>query len=144
MRIDRKRMRIVATILLAMEAAFFSVFLLSRPALTAEEWGFLERQRPHYDETGMTMSLVADGLNFALARRAIGGWETAFGHIFILSHLPAFFTASLTFAFLQATSLGSSKLNSDLSTAVFVAVVSVQWLGVASILSLRASSARAG
>jgi hypothetical protein len=142
MRIKRERMKLVTTILLGMEVAFFSIFLLSRPALTADDWAVLERQRPHYDGSGTTMSVVADGLNFALAHREIGGWETPLGGVFMLTHLPALLTAMLTFNFLQAIPVGSSKLNSDLATAVFVAIAIFQWLCIASIISMSGTPAR--
>lgn len=55
-------------------------FLMTRPPLDANGWAFLQKQRPRLtstpDGTEMSVFIVPDGLNFALARRPIRGWET--------------------------------------------------------------------
>ena len=123
------------------------VFLVSRPPLGEDGWEFLERQRPRRtttaDGTQAELFMVADGLNFALARRPIGGWESASVRVYQLLNVPAVLAAHATFNTLQARPTGTSKLHSDVATAVFVAVGSVQWLAFALILSRTRRTGRA-
>src|SRR5712692_5984493 len=115
-------------------------FVASRKPLDSQGWSFLELQRPKttFTSTGSETSftLVADGLNFALARRPIGGWETAFVKLLELTNFPAFGAALASFHSLQATPHGTSQSNSDLATAVFCIVSLAQWLGISFLLSL--------
>ena len=67
----------------------------------------------------MDFMVVADGLNFALFRRPLGGWETAFGHLFQLFNLVPCLASLSAFATLQSAHLASSKANSDIATLVF-------------------------
>lgn len=118
-------------------------FLIARPPLDADGWAFLERQRPRVTIAGRgtaTSFFIHGGLNFALARRPIGGWEPAPVKLYQLFNLPAYVAANLTFNTLQQRRAGTSKLHSDIATAVFVLVGSVQWLAAAALLSARRST----
>ena len=131
-----KRFQVIFAALLLAEAAACVAFVASRPAIDGAGWQFLEQQRPKVNADGGTdFMLVADGLNFAVFRRPLGGWETAYGHLFqIVNVVPCI--ASLTaFNALQAVPLVSSKANSDLATAVFCGVAALQFARLAKLLS---------
>ncbi|HEY0142230.1 MAG TPA: hypothetical protein VGF48_15135 [Thermoanaerobaculia bacterium] len=141
LRISRKRFIVFASVFLLGYAGPMVVFLVSRSPLNADGWAFLERQRPRLtitsDGTQVAFFIVADGLNFALARRPLGGWEPVSVRLYEVLNLPAVLAAHATFNALQARPTGTSRLHSDVATAVFVAVGTVQWLVCAMLLSLR-------
>ncbi len=144
MRVSRKRFVYFAAVLLVGYVGPMFIFLISRPPLSDDSWALLEKQRPTMRVTSsgteMTFFIVADGLNFALARRPIGGWESASVKLYQLLNLPAFVSAHATFHALEARATGTSKLHSDIATGVFVTVGSIQWLILAAILGVRRSS----
>lgn len=140
MRIARNRFCVLATLLLGANLIAVAIFLVSRPPLDAGGWSFLERQRPIARTSGndsqVEMVVVADGLNFALARRPIGGWESASVRVFQLMNLPAYAAAVVTFTIFQAMPSGNARRHSDLATVVFGIVSMAQWLGVSILLSI--------
>jgi hypothetical protein len=146
MTISSRCFLVLASLLLTCYFVPMIVFVASRPPLDADGWAFLEKQRPKTTETanGMetTFFMVADGLNFALARRPIGGWESPPIRLFQLVNLPADLAAHMTFADLEARPAGSSRLHSDIATAVFVATGAIQWLAIALVLSVRGGVSR--
>lgn len=137
MRINRRRFLALSLSILIAHVLAVGAFLWSRPRLDADGWAFLERQRPRLDADGATFFIVQDGLNFALARRPIGGWEPASVRLFQSVNLPAYSAALATFHGLQGRSGGSSKLHSDLATIVFAVVAVIQWGFISALLSLR-------
>ena len=147
MRISRRRFILLTVAFMVGYLGPMFVFLGSRPPLDAHGWEFLERQRPRLtrtaDGTHAEFFIVADGLNFALARRPIGGWESASVRAYESLNFPAVLAAHATFNALQARPTGTSKLHSDVATAVFVAVGLVQWLAVALTLSVAREARRA-
>ena len=128
------------TLVLADVGCFILVFFGRKP-LTEAQWSFLEAQRPKRTETGIELSFMFDGLNFALARRAVGGWETAAANVYLLVNLPAELGAHALFSELQARPGGTSKLHSDLATAAFFTIAAAQWALLALLLSRRRSEA---
>jgi len=133
---------LLATLLLADVGGFILVFL-GREPLTEAQWSFLEAQRPKRTENGIELNSVIDGLNFALARRAVGGWETAAAKVYLLVNLPAELGAHALFSELQARPGGNSKLHSDFATAAFFTIAAAQWVLLALLLSRRRSEAEA-
>ena len=131
MHFDRKWMKVLAVVLLGLNACFVLAFVLARPPLRSDSWSFLDRQRPSQ------MNMIADGLDFALARRPIGGWEPISVRLFLLVNVPAYFASFFTFQLLQESAAGSSRSNSDLATLVFVVLSVAQWLAVSALLSMR-------
>lgn len=112
--------------------------VVSRPALSPFGWQFLEQQRPKSDQAGgVTFTAVADGLDFAIFRRPLGGWETTFGHFFLLANILPCAASMSAFQILQAIPLFSAKTNSDLATLVFCVVAVVQFAAIAGLLSIR-------
>lgn len=132
--LDGKRfLRIFAVLVLA-DAALFSVVVLPRPVLNSEQWSFLEKQRPTV--TGDEIFACADCLNFALARRPIGGWDAP-GNFFELLNLPASIVARRLFHSRQLQPFGTAKEHSDLTTAVFGTVAVAQCGLIAGLASMR-------
>ena len=117
---------IFVTLVVADVACFVIVFG-DRDPLTGEQWSFLEGQRPRRTESGIELRFIQDGLNFTLARRAVGGWESAAARAYLLANLPADLGAHLVFTALQSMPTGNSKLHSDLATAAFFSVAAAQW-----------------
>jgi hypothetical protein len=110
-------------------------FLVARSPLRADQWAFIERHRAVV--IGETFVISHDALDFALARRPIGGgWESAPVRLFQIINLPAYAGALVTFQLLQA-SPGTAKLHSDLATAMFGIIAFLQWFLVARLLSMR-------
>lgn len=139
MRVSRTRMRVVSSVLLGLNACMVILFLVVRPALRDDGWSFLERQRPVRSEGEMTMTVVADGLNLALGRRAVGGWEMTSMRLYPLLNLPGYFASFFIFHVLQGFDLASSRMNSDIATVVFVIVAGIQWLSIAALCSIKRS-----
>lgn len=132
--LDGKRfVRIFAVLVLA-DAALFSVIVLPRPVLNSEQWSFLEKQGPTV--TGDEMFHCADCLNFALARRPIGGWDGP-GNFFEVLNLPASLVARELFHSRQLQPFGTSKEHSDLATFVFGTVAVAQCAVIAGFASTR-------
>ena len=121
-------------ILLGLNGLLVLAFVLFRAPMRDDGWAFLDRER----ESEMTV--VADGIAIVLARRPIGGWESFSVRWFLLLNLPAFFASAVTFQLLQSVAIGSSRLNSDLATIVFIVIAVAQWLGVSALVSLRRTS----
>lgn len=144
MRIHIRVFLVLFVALTVSDLAGFVFVFRNRDPLTDEQWSFLENQRPHSTESGMEINFAADGLNFALARRAVGGWEPAPARAFLLANLPGYFGAHLLFATLQAQPFGTSKLHSDLATAVFATTAVGQWALVAYLVSRRRNRADSG
>lgn len=139
-RVNRRRFVRVFVILIVLDAIAFGFVLMPRPTLTSQQWAFLEAQRPRFAETtsgtSLSISWCNDCLNFAVARRQFGGWETSSAQLLQLANLPAFLTAVVTFELLQFQPWGTSKLNSDLATFVLTAVVAFQCAAVAAAVSM--------
>lgn len=136
--ISRTRFAAWAAVFLLVHAVAAGMFLRSRPPLGPKSWEFLEQQRPRFDASGASFTIVSDGLNFALARRMIGGgWEEPSVKLFVLGNLPAYLAAHVTFDALQGLRGGTSRRHSDIATAVFAGVAAMQWLGIALLLSRR-------
>ena len=129
---------------MAANAAAWVLFLVVREPLDAQSWSSLEQQRPWARPPNEFMSWCSDCLNFALARRQVGGWEALLVSITMVLNLPATVAAWATFDALQATTIASSKFNSDVATAVFCIASALQWWLIAFLLSLRRSAASAG
>jgi hypothetical protein len=123
----------VFAVLVVLDVGLFSLVVLPRPVLTPEQWAFLEKQRP--SATGGSFA-CADCLNFALARRAIGGWDGS-ASLFELLNLPASMVARRTFYARQMQRLDSSKQHSDFASFVFGAVALGECACFAGLLSVR-------
>jgi hypothetical protein len=141
MYVDRKRSAMTLALLLALETAMFAWFFVSRRPLSSEQWALLEAQRP-INRSPHDLSVCAGCIDFALARRALGGWDTIPGHLLQIANIPAVIAARKAFGDLQATSGGSSLSHSDAATAVFVAIVLVECLCGATMLGIRLRRAR--
>jgi hypothetical protein len=134
--VDRNRFIRVFAVIAVLDVALFSLIVLPRSVLTAEQWKFLEQQRP--STTRREMFACSDCLNFALARRAIGGWDGP-GSLFELLNVPAALVARRTFHERQMWHPGSSKQHSDFASYVFGAVALAQCACLAALASLRRS-----
>ena len=136
MTIDRRRFRTVSLVILLAHVCAVGAFLVVRSPLRPDQWAFIERHRPAVNGTSFFLS--HDGLNFALARRQIGGgWEAAPVRLFQIVNLPSYLAALTTFQLLHANPGGTAKLHSDLATAMFGAIAFIQWCLVALLLSMR-------
>lgn len=148
MHIDPRRLKIAAAILLALNGYLVFAFVLSRPPLSADEWSFLdhhrsslEQQRSAHGDAEVHMTLVSHGWNFALLRRPLSGYESMSVRLFLLANLPAYFTSFFLFQSLQESASTSSRLNSDVSSAVFAAISVAQWIALSTLFSIRRSKA---
>ena len=147
MRIERRVFIGVSTFFIVLNAAAIVIFLIAREPVDDEGWQFIERQRPVTTETpdggiSTTFFIVHDGLNFALFRRQIGGWEAASVNLWILANLPAYVSAHSVFYALQMKPGGTSKQHSDIATLTCVVVVVLQWLVIAALASIRRNAPR--
>jgi hypothetical protein len=147
MTIRRKRFITVLAILLAPQLIAVLLFLVARAPLQPDDWQFLERQRPIVKTTNdgaeATFSVMHDGLNFALARRAIGGWdESASVKLFRYINAPALIASLISFNVLQMKPGGTSRSHSDIATIIFIAVAVTQWTIVSLLLSIQRTARR--
>jgi len=137
---SRRRFIVLSALFAAVNVTLWSAFVISRPPLDREGWQFLEKQRPQIVETpnGFTESfnICADCTNLALARRPVGGWETALVKLTQAVDVVGYGVAVATFHALQDRPGGTSRSHSDVATAVFVIVSVLQWLTVAYVGSL--------
>jgi hypothetical protein len=145
--IRRKRFITVLAILLSPQLIAVLLFLIARAPLQPDHWRFLELQRPTVKTTDhgseATFFMVHDGLNFALARRAIGGWEEpASVKLFRAINAPALIASLITFNVLQMRPGGTSRSHSDIATVIFVVVAMTQWTIVSLLLSIRRTARR--
>jgi hypothetical protein len=136
----RTWVRLFLTLLCA-EALAFCVIILRRPVMTSDQWAFLEQQRPQITHTshgfsGSVSFACADCLNYSLARRPIGGWDSPAALVETIN-LPASLLARLFFRERQLSGVGTSQENSDLATLVFAIGALVQIALVAGAFSIR-------
>jgi hypothetical protein len=135
MRVDTRTFRRVLSILVLLDALAFALVFAPRPALTEDQWQFLERQRP--TAHGGLVGGCADCLNFAVFRRGIGGWETFSAAALQLVNLPGFLLADKVFSELQRQPSGTSRQHSDLATIVLVTTATLECALAALVLSVR-------
>ena len=139
MKLNGKRFRRILLTLLLVDAVACGAFIIFRAPLREDGWAFLEKQRPRVTETAsgveMSFTMVADGLNFAIFRRPIAGWESLTIRAFELYNVAPFLGAVASFETLQTSSFGHSKLNSDIATGVFCLLALVQFGLIALVAS---------
>ncbi len=134
---------LIFLILVCADLLVFSWYILRRPVMTAEQWAFLEKQRPKVTVTGGGVTseffLCADCLDYALARRPISGWDASARLVETLN-LPASLLARRVFEGRQMEGLGTSQGNSDLATLIFAAGALAEFAAIAALLSVRFKS----
>ena len=141
MYLDRHRFRLAFLVLVMLDLTVLALFVASRRPFTNQQWAFLEGQRPRVTRTAngisVNFAVCADCLDFAIARRAFGGWESGFGHLLEIANAPAILVARESFHSLQSRSSGTSQSNSDFATGIFSVVAILECAVVAVAVSVR-------
>lgn len=136
MRVDLKRYVLILLVLVGVDAAAFAVVFVPRPTIDEDGWAFLERQRP-LSSSDRISSSCHDCLNFAVFRRAFGGWETTSANLLQLANLPGFLAAESYFTNRQWQPTGTSKEHSDAATLILVMIATGQCAVFALAVSIR-------
>ena len=145
MHIHRKIWLLSFVALVVMDTAIVAAFVAMRRPLSPGQWSFLESQRPHIvvTPTGIiaNLNICADCLDFALARRELGGREYGVGKLLEVTNVPAVLVARATFHSLQERPRGSSRRNSDIATLAFACMLLGECAIGAAFISLRSGPA---